>query len=175
MWPWGHAAIGFLAFNLVTLTTRRRVTTVFESVVVLVATQVPDLIDKPLAWTYGVLPSGRSLGHSLLTATVLVVLVTIVARRYDQRTLSAAFFVGYLAGILMDIPSSVLSGDFSGATFLLWPLLPAPTYGTEQTFTAHLSSIDVTGLFLTQIGLTVFVFVLWVVIRDRHVTKKRRH
>ena len=36
-----------------------------------IGTQLPDLIDKPLTYQFAVLPSGRSLGHSLFFAAVL--------------------------------------------------------------------------------------------------------
>ena len=55
-----------------------------------------DLIDKPLAWSLQVLPSGRSLAHSLLVATVVLVVVHARWRRSGDSTVGVTVAVGYL-------------------------------------------------------------------------------
>lgn len=150
MWPWGHAVVGFLAYAAVTFGRRRRAPTTGETALVLLGTQVPDVVDKPLAWHLHVLPSGRSLAHSLLTAAVLVGLAAALANRCERPEATPAFGVGYLTHLLTDVPSEVLSGEFGGATFLLWPLLPAPRYGSEPSVTGHLLGIEPTPWFLAQ-------------------------
>jgi len=76
MWPWGHAAVGYLAYSLGYRASDRRLTG--AAVIALgVGTQFPDLIDKPLGWTFGVLPGGRTLAHSLLTVAVVAVVLAI--------------------------------------------------------------------------------------------------
>lgn len=167
MWPWGHAAVGYLAYAALTIGRRRRTPTTDETLVVLLATQLPDLIDKPLAWYFDVLPSGRSLGHSLLTAVVLIGVAAVLANRYGRRDLGAPFGVGYLLHVVTDVPSEVLRGELAGSTFLLWPLLPAPTYGAEQGVTAHVLGIDPTPWFLVQIGLFLAVAAVWISRRYR--------
>jgi len=47
----------------------------------LFATQLPDLVDKTLGWSLDVLPSGRSLAHSLFTTVLLVFIVSLIGRR----------------------------------------------------------------------------------------------
>lgn len=160
MFPWGHFAIGYLVYVLYLAIRRRRLATNTEVLAVLLGTQLPDLIDKPLAWTFDVLPTGRSLGHSLLTAFVLIGLVAILLRKRDELELLAPFAIGYVVGILTDLPTSVLRGDFSRSTFVLWPLLPSPNYDTEPSFAAHFLAIEPTPLFVAQIVLFVLVAIL---------------
>ena len=150
MWPWEHAAVGYLALSALTLLVWRRWPIRNETVVLVVATQLPDLVDKPLAWTFGLLPTGRSLAHSLLTAAVLVAVASVLVARYDRRALAGVFGVGYLSHLLADLPAAVVGGDLSGATYLLWPVLQSPVYQTEPSFAAHVSGIAVTDAFVLQ-------------------------
>jgi glycerol uptake facilitator-like aquaporin len=150
MWPWGHAAIGYLLILALTAGSERRLPTRAETVVVLVATQLPDVIDKPLAWWFEFLPGGRSLAHSLITATVLTAVVLAVTSRYDRPEFGPIFGIGYLSHLISDVPLSVYAGEFSRGTFLLWPVLPVPTYDTEPSFLGHLWAIELSGSFVLQ-------------------------
>lgn len=142
MWPWEHAVVGYLAFTILSLGVRRRPPSTPEAVVVAIGTQLPDLVDKPLGWTLGVLPGGRTLGHSLVTFVVLGAVVGVVTRRLGRQSLALPLLVGYLVGILTDLPMAVLHGDVSRATFLVWPLRPSPHYPLEQSFLAHLGQLE---------------------------------
>jgi hypothetical protein len=159
MWPWGHAVVGYLALASVTGWLRHELPRRDEVILVLVATQLPDLIDKPLAWVWGVLPSGRSLGHSLLTAVLLLALVTYVSSRYDRRALALPFGVGYLSAIVTDLPPTIWH-DPSRAAFLLWPLLPSPEYETEPTVEAHLATLELSLSLVAQLTFTLALSVL---------------
>lgn len=142
MWPWSHAVVGYVAYTLVVVAVRRRTLRGTEAIAAVVGTQVPDLIDKPLAWTLAVLPGGRSLGHSLFTWVLVSVLLLVVARRLDRSHLAPAVAVGYLTGILTDLQPAVLDGDFSRATFLLWPVLPSPESDVEPSLLANLGRLQ---------------------------------
>ena len=73
MWPWEHAAVAYLCWAALD---RRAARSEGAAVVaVLVGSQFPDLIDKPLSWVFQVLPTGQSLAHSLLFALPLIGLV----------------------------------------------------------------------------------------------------
>jgi hypothetical protein len=99
--------------------------------VLAVATQLPDLVDKPLNWLFGVL-DGRGIGHSLVVLAVVCALALQVARRYDPPALAGALSVGLLSHPLADAWRPLVAGRFERATFLLWPLLPVPTYPTDS-------------------------------------------
>jgi len=163
MWPWGHAAVGYILWVAIVRIYRREWPTRDEIIVVLAGTQVPDLVDKSLAWTFGFLPSGRSLAHSLLTAIVVIAIALSICRYYERIELAAAFSIGYLSHLFTDLPDAVLSGDFSRATFLFWPLLPSPEYSTEQSFVAHLMIDDITKSFLIQLLLAAVLILVSII------------
>lgn len=156
MWPWGHVAVGYLLWSASVRGVDGRRPTGAEVAALAVGTQFPDLVDKPGAWVFGVLPSGRSLAHSLITATVVIAVVYVLARRRRREWLAAAFGVGYVSHSLADTVSSLLSGEFDKLTYLLWPVTPVPVYGPESG-----DSSATLGLFLLQLALTVAAYALW--------------
>lgn len=137
MWPWGHAAVGYVLFTVLSIGYRRRPLTGTEAVVVAAGTQIPDLIDKPLSWTFDILPTGRTLGHSLLVWAVVATLVLAVAHRFGRERIAVLVLGGYFVGAITDVPPAALS-DFSQATFLAWPVLPSPVYEAEPSVLYHL-------------------------------------
>lgn len=147
MWPWGHAAVGYVVATSVMLFSRGRPLTTREVVVVVVGTQIPDLVDKPLAWVVPVLPSGRSLGHSVLIWAIVSAILLVVAYRKQHLRIASLLVLAYLVGILTDIPTAALGGDLSRATFLVWPILPPPTYDIEPSLVAHLAEFRPNDLF----------------------------
>jgi len=140
MWPWTHLAVGYL---LVSLLWRLRARRLDGSVAVAAAlgTQFPDLVDKPLAWALGVLPAGRSLTHSVLVATVVSAAVLSVARRRAHPDPGLAFVVGYASHLAGDAIPKLPAGEFDSLTFLLWPLLPLPTYDGSEPVVAALGEV----------------------------------
>lgn len=162
MWPWEHAAAGFLVLSVLTLVWMQRWPVRTETLVILFTTQLLDLVDKPLSWTFGVLPSGHSFAHSLLTAIVLIVLVRALAHRYSRPGITPAFGVGYVIHLITDLPLAVLYGDFPEATFILWPLLYAPTYPGEPSFIAHFAAIEFSNAFILQTPGVVIVGIVMV-------------
>jgi hypothetical protein len=130
MWPWGHAAVGYLLYSGV-LSVRGCTSEELPVLALGVATVLPDLIDKPLALWLGVLPEGRSLAHSLLFAVPLFVLVWLLIRDRCPET-SVAFMLGYLSHLVADGWRAILSLDASQLTYLVWPLLPLPDYPKDS-------------------------------------------
>lgn len=141
MWPWEHLALAYLfgsAFHRVA--TGRGPTTAAVAAIA-IASQLPDLIDKPLAWTFGVLPSGLSLGHSLLFAIPLSALVILLARARGRTPLGIAFALAYGSHLLGDATYSLLTSGELATGFLLWPLIPASPE-------AGIGLLSQTGVFL---------------------------
>jgi membrane-bound metal-dependent hydrolase YbcI (DUF457 family) len=162
MWPWGHLAVGYVCYSLLVRLRWGRAPGDTAALAVAFGTQFPDLIDKPLAWSLQILPSGRSLAHSLLTAALVIAVVGLYCRRRERSTPAAAFGVGYLSHLLADALSPLLGGEYVFLTFLAWPLTPPPPYGDEGGFLSHFVSIEFTPFFLVQIGLLLSVLLLWV-------------
>jgi len=127
MWPLGHAAVGYLLYS--GAADRDWVAAPSATVVValLLGTQAPDLVDKPLAWYLPVLPAGRSLGHSLLLVVPVAVAAVAVARAVDRPAIGVALALGLLSHPLVDVVP-VLWSPIATWEFLLWPVLSVEGY-----------------------------------------------
>jgi hypothetical protein len=124
-------------------------------------TQFPDLIDKPLAWSFAVLPYGRSLGHSLFTLGVLLLVLRIVFRYPGQEALSTAFGLGYVSHLFGDGIGAIVSGDLRGLGYLLWPVTDVPS-GDTRSFVEFFLALEPTPLMLVGFVLTIAAGVVWV-------------
>lgn len=127
MWPIGHAAGAYILYNLYS---RARGTSPPGEIAVwilLFGSLIPDIIDKPLAWYVGVLPTGRSLGHSLLFIVPLCIALGVIAYRYGRLEWAIAFTIGALSHLLLDALPALWRDDTS-ASFLLYPLVSVGTY-----------------------------------------------
>jgi len=148
VWPWEHLAFGYLLFSPSVRLSAARPPTGVEAAVLAFATQLPDLIDKPLAWWLGVLPSGLSLGHSVFFAVPAAAVVWVVARRADAPGVGAAFGVGYLSHLVGDVAFNSLDGTVT-VGFLFWPAVSRPPGGG----TALLARVaELWGQFRTFLG-----------------------
>jgi hypothetical protein len=124
MWPWEHLAVGYLTFSTITALGYRRRPTGIECLLVAIGTQFPDLVDKPLAWVFGVVPTGTTLAHSVFVAVPLSAVVLIFGWRYRARGAAAAFVVGYLLHLPGDVLyRPILLGGPISPEILLWPVV----------------------------------------------------
>jgi len=155
MWPWGHAGFGYLLARAVGPTEHVRGV---HLVALLLGTQFPDLIDKPLAWSFAVLPSGRSLAHSLFTLAIVVGAAWLVCRRYERASLAGVFGIGYASHLLGDALNAIVSLEWQYLTFLVWPLQPLPPYQRDSSFVAHFQSFQFTTW--TWLGFLLFASAL---------------
>ncbi|WP_121823392.1 metal-dependent hydrolase [Halostella salina] len=128
MWPWEHLAVGYLLFSPTVRLSAARTPTGVEAAVLAVATQLPDLIDKPLAWWLGVLPSGLSLGHSVFFAVPAVAAALALTSRAGVPGVGVAFGVGYLSHLLGDVIFNSLGGTLR-VGFLFWPAVSRASDG----------------------------------------------
>lgn len=132
MWPWEHLAVGYILYSGWRRARGRPRHSGPAVFVLAVATQLPDLVDKPLGWGTTVLPSGHSFAHSLLVAVPLVVAAFLVLRRRGHREVGVAFGVGYLSHLPGDMVYPLATKGELGWRFLVWPVLPAdPTPPTS--------------------------------------------
>ena len=115
--------------------------------IVFVGSQLPDLIDKPLAHQFHLLPTGRVFVHSLPIAIPICCLVGWYARKTDRPRVGGAFAFAYLSHLVADNwrvlspPDPTLSAD------LLWPFRPAtprpavPSWAGTDSINIHLWTI----------------------------------
>jgi hypothetical protein len=160
MWPWGHAAVGYLLYSGYLRARAAGPPSGPAALAVLLGTQFPDLVDKPLAWTATVLPTGRSLAHSWLVAAVVLGLAWWLLDE-RRRTLLGPLAAGWFSHGLADAIGTVLGGDLAYLGFLLWPATTTPPYETDHSFLAHLLGIELTPYFLLQFFLAGLAAVVW--------------
>lgn len=135
MWPWGHLGVAYLLYSLCARGRTRRPPRPEPVLAVVLGSQFPDLVDKPLAWGLGVLPGGRTLAHSLLVAGAVIGVGYAVASARRRVETATAFAIGYLSHLAADLPPRVFLGYPFGSEFLLWPLLSQSAFGfTERAF-----------------------------------------
>jgi hypothetical protein len=129
MWPWEHLAVAYVAVSLWFRVTGRRVDT--AAVLALGAgSQFPDLVDKPLAWSVGVLPTGTTLAHSVFVAVPVAAGVWWFTRSRGRAGLGLAFGLAYLLHLPGDLAYGVLTtGGAVPWGIVLWPVVPATTAG----------------------------------------------
>lgn len=159
MWPLGHAAVAYLCYTGY-CRAESRLPQSLAVVALLIGSQTPDLVDKPLSWYLGVLPTGRSLAHSLLVVGPLIGVVYLLAKRSGRTEYGIAFSIGALAHLVADsLP--VLWGD-TGISYLLWPLLAVEPYesGPPSIIALFTESLG-QPYFLAEFVLAGLAVVLW--------------
>ena len=164
MWPWGHLAVGYLLYTLYTRTRYGHRPLAIATIFLVVGSQFPDLIDKPLSWTFGILPTGRTLAHSLLFAVPVSVGVYEACKRHDRlhTEWGIAFVIGTLSHVIVDALPALLWGDPTEARFLLWPLLSVPGYeGESPSIVGAFLTLDLSPHLLFEFVLVALALAIW--------------
>ena len=172
MWPWEHAALGYLLFSLGLRLLGYDSPSDAAAFVLLFATQLPDLIDKPLSWGLGVFPSGYALGHSMFFAIPVGALVFAWSVRADQRRLGVAFAVGYWSHLVSDVLDPLRYGAAPSPERVLWPAVTGAPYEQDLglgrgvsylvDFYAALGSLDPVTLVVAYLLLPLGTIALWI-------------
>lgn len=162
MLPWGHAAVAYLLLSGSRRYRGIRMTGL-ATVIVLVASQLPDLIDKPLSWHLGILPNGRSLAHSLVTGLFLLAIVVVVLRALGvRRRVLTPLAIGFLSHPLTDAVGPILDGEPAFLAYLAWPILPAIEYDGPASVIGIFATHDpLAPMFLFQLGLVALAVGAW--------------
>ena len=161
MWPWGHLAVGYLAYSFLSRRRFDHPPQLGAAVAVAFGTQFPDLIDKPLAWTVSILPSGRSFAHSMFFAAFVLFALVALGRRFQRPKLAVAFGLGHLSHLAMDAVYPLWVGDYASLAYFVWPLLPvydSPTPGIIW----YILHLEWTPFVTVQFGLTAVAATVWV-------------
>ncbi|MDJ1430732.1 metal-dependent hydrolase [Halostagnicola sp. A-GB9-2] len=153
MQPVVHLVVGYICYAAFTRWRDDRAPSEAGALAAVAGAALADLIDKPLV-AADMVAVGRTIGHSLLFAVPLIIVVWALARRSNRNVLGVAFAIGYLSHIATDIPWHLVSGDYHELGFLLWPITDMPPYtGTKPLGTVV--GVDVTTLWLEAV---IFVF-----------------
>lgn len=137
MLPPGHLAIGYLAYSGLRRVRSGGAPAAMPTAALAVGTQFPDIIDKPLSWTFGLLPTGRSLTHSAFICIAITVVVIHYSRVIDRTALGSAFTIGYWSHLLGDLYAAVVAGEAETNWFFLWPIVPQEGYVESPNFLAY--------------------------------------
>ena len=130
MWPWEHLAFAYVLVSGYHRLAWRARPNAAAAVAVAIGALLPDLVDKPLAWGFGVLPAGRSLGHSLLVVVPVLALVVAFGYRSREPRAAVAFAVATLSHLAGDVLYPLVVEGELRLGFLLWPIVPAPAGGS---------------------------------------------
>ncbi len=161
MWPWAHAAVGYLLYSLSHHRRDADPPSDAAALAVVFGTLAPDLVDKTLAWYLGVLPGGRTLTHSLVVLVPVSVALLAVLRRRGHGEVGLALVVGLLSHPLADGLHSALTGAWGDLTFLLWPLLELPPYEGPRSVVDRLVALELTPFVAFQALLTLAALAVW--------------
>ncbi|PGF15183.1 metal-dependent hydrolase [Natrinema sp. CBA1119] len=136
MWPWEHLAFAYVLYSLTRNVLSRTAPSTQETIAVAVGSQFPDLLDKPLAWTFGVMETGYAVGHSIFAAPFIILVAYAVAARRGDRILAGAFAFAHLSHPVADLLNRILSGRAVDLRIVLWPI-ESPPPATQGGFIDH--------------------------------------
>lgn len=172
MWPWEHVVVGYVAYSLVCHLVFRDSPGGWEAGAVVFGSLLPDLIDKPLAWQFGVFEGGYAIAHSVFVAVPVSIAVGLLARRYGAGRVGLAFALGYLLHLPSDVIPPYVRGDGLAWERILWPVRRSEGEYSEGLIGGFIEAVvpylyelaagDPSGYLLFQLGLMGCAFLLWV-------------
>lgn len=176
MMPWEHVVAGYIGFSLLVRFVYQRPPSPKETGIVVLASVLPDVIDKPLAWQFEVFTSGYAIGHSVLVAVPVAICVCLLAWYRNVPRSGIAFAVGYLSHLFGDVVPSYFRSGSLPVERVLWPIRGGGD-GYESGFIGEAKE-NLTSYFqwmveqvasgnpdtylLVILGLGAFGFALWV-------------
>lgn len=179
MWPWEHAAVGYLCYSLARRAIGRDPPSNWSVLALAVATQLPDLFDKTLSWGFGLFETGYALGHSVFLAGPVGLLVVLLGpalgratgHDHDYRGPAVAFTVGYWSHLAADVLDPLRRGAAPLAGRVLWPISEATPYATDyglsrgivylQRFLRDLSTMSPTAVLAAYLLLPLVTLAVW--------------
>ncbi|MCU4742731.1 metal-dependent hydrolase [Halobacteria archaeon AArc-m2/3/4] len=172
MWPWEHAIVGYLVYSLFCHLYYRDSPGGLEAFAVVFASVLPDLVDKPLSWEYGVFETGYALGHSIFFAVPLAIVVGVIARSWGRTRAGLAFGLGYLLHLPADVVDGYVRSDVVQFELMLWPMSTVESHEGGVGFVseflhffgqyrAELLAGDLSTYMWAQVGMGVFALLLW--------------
>ncbi|MEZ3163910.1 metal-dependent hydrolase [Halorubrum sp. RMP-47] len=159
VFPHGHLLVALLPVVAYVAVRDRRLPTRAVTFVAAVGSQFPDLVDKPLAHQFSVLPSGRVFIHSLPFAVPIIAGALAYGWYTERPRIGGAFAVAYVSHVIGDTYQSLLAGQIPAD--LLWPFVAAQPRPVVP-FWAGVDRINVrlwTGFSVVVLGMTLVVVV----------------
>lgn len=172
MMPWEHLLVAAVPVVSYTLLRDGRVPGGAVVLAVVVGSQFPDLVDKPLAWQFGVLPNGRMFMHSLVVAAPFSLAVLALSWRLDRRRVGGAFVAGHLLHVPGDFYATLPGWPPPLPNNMLWPLVP-PRDLTKPEFVGEYSllSVSTSDILMIGAGAALFGYAVLAVTFPDHVAR----
>ncbi|WP_277543216.1 metal-dependent hydrolase [Haloarcula laminariae] len=173
--PWTHAVVGYIAFSLTSHALARAAPSTRETALVAFGALLPDLVDKPLAWQFGLF-GGRTLAHSVFVAVPLSAAAVAAAARRGRPRLGMAFATGYLLHLPGDLLPEFLDTGRLEISTLLWPVTEGGGGRSDSFVREFMSNVgpyaqdigaailagELSGQLLALLSLWGLTFALWV-------------
>lgn len=131
MWPWEHAAVGYLGYSLALRLLGHPPPSDRETLVLVTATILPDLIDKPFSWSLNLAASGHGPAHSVFLAVPIGIAIGLVAWRRERKRIGAVAVLGHWSHLIGDVVSPIRMGDPPNVRRVLWPVVEPAPYETH--------------------------------------------
>jgi hypothetical protein len=122
MLPIEHFVVAFLPVSAYVLGRDRRLPIPGLVAIVFVGSQFPDLIDKPLAYQFGLIPSGRVFMHSLPIAGPFLTIIMLYGWYTGRPRVTSAFVFAHLSHLFADNYRALLQPNPSVPSDLFWPI-----------------------------------------------------
>lgn len=172
MWPWGHLAFAYVTYSAVSRLGWDSPPAAVPTLLVGVGALLPDLVDKPLSWTFEVFTTGYGAMHSVFVAGPLVALALWAAVARGRPAAGVAFALGVGTHLIGDVLSAIAHGQSVVLGRVLWPVAAVSGYATDRSFVERFGYYF--GEFLEEllrggpyavayVSVFVAVFALWVV------------
>lgn len=169
MWPWDHVALGYLCYSGARRLRGRAPPPANAAAAVVFGSLFPDLVDKPLSWTFSLLPVFT---HTLVIALPVCVAVLLTTRRAGAPALGGGFAAGYLLHLVGDLLYPLVTDGVVGYRRLLWPFvaysgdpgvgLVEATLRFLEIYVAYLGSPAAVWYIVADLALLVAALLLWV-------------
>ncbi|WP_336023448.1 metal-dependent hydrolase [Halobellus salinisoli] len=171
MWPWEHLVFGYVLYSTLNALVWEQPIEDGTGLALAVATQLPDLVDKPLSWTFGLVATGYGPAHSLFVAGPIALGVVAVLWTRGKTRVAVAVLVGYGSHLFADVLALRANGP--NVARALWPLVSQPPYESDLgfferfteyfgTFLLQMMHTENVGLVLGYVSIFVIVAVRWV-------------
>ncbi len=172
MWPWEHVLFAYVFYSAFVHLGYRLAPADWPTVGLAVGAFLPDLVDKPVSWQFGLVETGWGPAHSVFVAVPVVVATYAVVRRRGAGRVGVAFGFGYLLHLPADVVPASLSRGRPYLAPVLWPY-SSPTVDADPTsfldglvgllaeYAAELVALEPSPTLALQLGSILLGGLLW--------------
>ena len=165
MFPHQHFIVAVVPVVAYVIVSDRRLPTIHLMGILFLGSQFPDLVDKPLAHQFVMLPSGRVFMHSIPIVLPFLLILGVYGWQTNRLRLSLAFGFAHLSHLFTDNLTALLSSTPQIPPELLWPIL-SPTASPVTPSWAGPGGIYVP--LWTAFSIVVLSFLVVVLLQTEH-------